>query len=405
MSSAPVPAIPANIKAARLAVSLIFLLNGILFASWVSRLPLIQTTRGLDHNQLGLGLLGLSFGALISMPTTGWLCAKYGSRIICIITGVGYAVMLPFLAGTPDGAPFFLSLFLFGIVHGAIDVGMNLQAVEVEKAYERPIMSSFHALFSGGGLIGSMLGGGFASLEITPFHHFSTVSALLLFMVLFFSFPNLLRQTIAPISSETSPQSFTAAPLRNRLTLQLVLIGMVTFACMLSEGAMADWTAIYMREFTAAPEALAAISYAAFSVTMMIGRLSGDHLILRYGAVKMVRYGGWLATAGMITALVFPYPIVTLLGFAAVGAGLCTVVPITFSAAGRLPGINASFALSTITTIGYTGFLIGPPAIGFLAHGSNLRLALIAVALSCAIVALLAGSLQLPPQRKATHAE
>lgn len=401
MSPAPASAIPANIKAARLAVSLLFLLNGILFASWVSRLPLIQETRGLDHNQLGLGLLGLSFGALISMPTTGWLCSRYDSRIICIITGVGYAVMLPFLAGTPDGAPFFLSLFLFGIVHGAIDVGMNLQAVEVEKVYGRPIMSSFHALFSGGGLIGSMLGGGFASLKITPFHHFITISALLLLMVLFFSFPNLLRQAIAPATS--SADTLASSPSRNRLTLQLALIGLVTFACMLSEGAMADWTAIYMREFSAAPEALAAISYAAFSVTMMIGRLSGDHLILRYGAVRMVRYGGWLATAGMITALVFPYPIITLLGFAAVGAGLCTVVPITFSAAGRIPGINASFALSTITTIGYTGFLIGPPAIGFIAHGSNLRLALITVALSCTIVALLASSLHFPPQRKTDH--
>jgi len=381
-------------RRARLAVSMLFLLNGLLFASWVSRLPLIQSTRGMAHDTLGLGLLGMALGALVAMPAAGLCCASYGSRSVSIMTAVAYCVLLPCLAIAPNGWPFFTCLFMFGVVHGAIDVSMNAQAVEVEAAYGKPIMSSFHALFSGGGLAGSAIGGGFAALGLAPFAHFMFMAAVLLLAAALYSFPNLLRFNKAKANTNTdhpdSTPSTQASNYRRSPSPQLILIGIVTFACMLGEGAMADWSAIYLREAASAPEWLAAISYAAFSVTMMLGRLMGDHLALRHGAVKLVRYGGILSLAGIMMALLFPQPWIALLGFAAIGAGLSTVVPCAFSAAGRVENMHPSFALSTITTIGYFGFLIGPPLIGFIAEATSLRIALGTLIITSALMTLLA---------------
>ncbi len=379
----------ASLTRTRWAVSLLFLLNGVLFSTWVSRLPSVQQARGLSHGELGLGLLGMALGALLAMPLAGRFSARVGSRRVSVVSALGYLVALPWLAWAPDGPAFFLGLFGFGAAHGALDVAMNAQAVAVEERARRPIMSSFHALFSAGGLAGALLGTGFAAFGTRPWAHFSVVAAGLLAMAALASFPYLLA---AEISRPVLPES-AATPTpkkKTKLSGRLVLLGAIAFCSMLGEGAMADWSAIYLREITGASESLAAVSYAAFSVAMMTGRIFGDGLTARCGSVRLVRGGGALAGLGLLLALVSAQPLASLIGFAAVGAGLATIVPQVITAAGRVAAADPGPALATTTTIGYFGFLIGPPLIGFVAEVAGLRLALGVMVAACAALVALA---------------
>ncbi|MEA3207214.1 MAG: hypothetical protein QOE70_271 [Chthoniobacter sp.] len=373
--------------AARLAVSALFFMNGALFASWVSRIPAVQAERGMSHGTLGLALLAIALGALVAMPLAGWSSSRFGSRRITQIAAALYGVALPLLACVANPALFALVLFCFGAAHGALDVAMNAQAVAVEQRYRRPIMSSFHALFSVGGLVGAALGGLVAAAGVAPATHFFGAALLLAASTAIFAFPRLLeageaqaRELLAGL--EDRPKF--AWPPR-----ALLALGAVAFCVMMGEGAMADWSAVFLRQAAGATDAVAAAGYAAFSIAMALGRLSGDRLSTRFGPVMLVRAGGAIAAAGLGSALIFAQPALALLGFAAVGAGFATVVPQVFSAAGSTPGMASGPALATTTTIGYFGFLIGPPAIGFAAELIGLRGALgIVVAMTLLMIAL-----------------
>ena len=373
---------PHPLRTTRLAVAALFFMNGVLFANWVSRIPAVQAERGFSHGALGMALLALGLGALVAMPLAGWSSARFGSDRVCRWTALGYCAALPVLAFVPGPAMFVLGLFCFGAVHGALDVAMNLQAVEIERRYDRPIMSSFHALFSFGGLAGALMGGWVAALGISPRPHFLAVAAILAGSVALFIFPRLFRraETGEPDrSGEAESKAAFAGPSRT-----LVVLGTIAFCVMMGEGAMADWSAIFLRQVTGANESIAAVGYAAFSVAMAIGRLSGDRLSQRFGPVILVRCGGLLAAGGLALVLLTGQPLLALAGFAIVGAGFATVVPQVFSAAGP--------AVAAVTTIGYLGFLIGPPLIGLAAELLGLSGALgLVVAASLLLVALAGG--------------
>ncbi|MDB6152419.1 MAG: transporter [Chthoniobacteraceae bacterium] len=374
----------------RLAVAALFFMNGVLFASWVSRIPAVQTARGLSHGQLGLALLMIAFGALVGMPPAGWLSSRFGSRRVTQVSAAVFFLVLPLLAFKTSAIVFALILFLFGAAHGALDVAMNAQAVAVELRYGRPIMSSFHALFSVGGLAGAAFGAVIANAGIGLLTHFSAVSFLLTAPLALFGCLHLI-DTGRTHSHVARRAGFRWPP------KALVALGAVTFCVMMGEGAMADWSAVFLRRFAGSSDGVAAAGYAAFSIAMAAGRFSGDWLSSLFGPVTLVRAGGLLAAAGLGLVLIVVEPTAALIGFAAVGAGFATVVPQVFSAAGSTAGISPETGLATVTTIGYTGFLIGPPLIGFAAEIIGLRGALGIVIVMTGVMIVLAPSVRRSP--------
>jgi hypothetical protein len=297
-----------------------------------------------------------------------------------------YCAFLPLLAAAPGTLLFFASLILFGAAHGALDVAMNAHAVAVDKRYRLPIMASFHALFSTGGLVGAAAGGGLAAMGLTPLAHFSSFATLFAATALAVS-PHLLKS-----AGETSLQPNPAHGKKSAFgfrTPGLAALGTIAACIMMGEGAIADWGAVYLRNVRLTSESVAATGYAAFSIAMAAGRFCGDGLTTRLGEVRLVQTGGVLAATGLSIALLVPGTAATLLGLAGVGLGFSGIVPIVFSAAGRTPGAEPGVSLATVTTMGYIGFLIGPPLIGFAAEWIGLAGALgLVVATSMLSVAL-----------------
>jgi MFS family permease len=392
LTESPLPTTAARLAAApvmaRRAVATLFLVNGALFATWVSRLPAIESSRGLSHAMLGVYLFVMAFGAMIAMPMAGLLGSRIGSAQVCRVSALIFAGMLPLLALAPNATTFALALFAFGIGHGALDVSMNAQAVAVEKLYRPPIMASFHALFSTGGLIGAALGGGIAALGLTPAVHF-IVMAILLGAVALTTFRALL-----PFEMPSASKKAALFPLPTR---GLLALGVIALCIMVGEGAMADWSAIYLKKIIATSEGIAAVGYAAFSIAMALGRFFGDSLSARFGPVRLLRGSACVAMAGLVLILASPFSPLALLGFACVGIGFAPIIPLVFSAAGHRSGINPGVALASVTTLGYLGFLLGPPIIGFAAGLVGLRVALgllFASTLTAVILAPNVGSAQ-----------
>jgi predicted MFS family arabinose efflux permease len=371
-------------------VAALFFLNGSLFAAWVSRLPAIQLRHGLSNGALGLALLVVALGAVIAMPLAGWLISRTGSAKVCKAATLLYGAALPALVFAPDLPLFALTLLAFGASHGALDVAMNAQAVAVERRYERPIMSSFHAFFSAGGFVGAAIGAVLAAHELRPLIHLSIV-ALASGVGALFIFPHLLGSTEQEPSASVSTNA--AFPWRQR---GLLALGAIALCTMMGEGAMADWTAVYLRNQLRTTESFAAIGYAAFSIAMLAGRFGGNYLTTRIGPLNLVRISGTLSAIGLTSALIVKEPAPALFGFACVGAGFATVVPIVFSAAGRSKGVSPGMAIASVTTLGYLGFLAGPPLIGFLAEVFGLRYALGVIIATSLLTVVLASAVKEP---------
>ena len=362
---------------ARWAVVTAFFINGALMATWVSRIPVMQSKFGLSEGQLGLLLLGLSAGVLIALSMAGGMVARFGSRNVTVVGAIAMCFLLPFVALAPNPILLWMVLFLFGGAMSAMDVAMNEQAVLVERNAKRPLMSSFHASFSIGALAGALIGAVMASISaITPFLHFIIV-AIVFGLAMLLSVPHLLN--VEPEAKEKS--STFSFPQR-----ALWPLGAVAFSCAIAEGAMADWSAVYLSQAVKTTASFAALGYAAFSLTMTIGRLLGDRLSTIWSPSFIVRAGGLIATIGFLAAVITLQPLVVLIGFAAIGIGLANIIPLSFSAAGNHPGVAPGAGIAGVATIGYAGFLAGPPVIGLIAEATSLRIALI-------IITVLVGSL------------
>ncbi len=361
----------------------IFAVNGFALANWFVRIPAIQRDLSLSEGMLGLALLAAAIGALISMPITGALTSRFGSRRVVGATALllSFAVVLPALA--PSLLWLIPAVAVIGASNGALDVSMNSQAVAVEKRYPRQIMSSFHAAFSFGGLAGAVVGGLIASAGVQPLPHFSVV-ALICAVAAAAAYRRLL-----PASADVAEDG---APSFARPTRALLGLGVISFCVLLGEGAMSDWSAVYLNGPLETGPGFAAAGYAVFSLTMAFGRLSGDRLIARFGPARLVRLCGVLAAVGLGVALAVAQPVVALIGFACAGAGFSIVFPTALSAAGRTEGMAPGPALAAVSTAGYTGFLVGPPAIGFVAELLGLGGALYIVVALSATVVLLAGT-------------
>lgn len=375
---------------ARVAVATMFFVNGAVLANWVPRIPTVQQKLGLSAGALGVALLGMAMGAVVAMPAAGWLVARRGSRPVTTVAALVFCAALPLPALAPNLPMLFLALVVMGACNGAMDVAMNAQGIAVERRYRRPVMASFHGLFSVGGLVGSAAGGVVAGLGVNPVPHLAGAALLLGGIAV------VAARGLLPAGADAGGHGAGFA----RPTWPLLGLGVIAFCVLVGEGAMADWTAVYLHHTLATGPGLAAAGYAAFSLAMAAGRLSGDRLAQRLGPVALVAVGGALAAVGLGGALLLGTPLAAIVGFACVGAGFASIVPVVLSAAGRAPGMAPSTAIAAVTTTGYLGFLAGPPLIGFAADLVSLRGALGIVVVLSATVALLAPTIGRPtPQR------
>ncbi len=357
----------------------LFLVNGAAGGSWFARIPAVQAQLELTPGMLGLALLAAPVGAVVTMPAAGGLAARYGSRRVVTAATLATCVVLPLLALAPSLLALVLVLLASGVANGAMDVAMNAEGVAVERLYRRPIMSSLHAAFSVGGMLGAATGGLAAGLAVPPAVHLLAAGVALAILGL-----------VASGSLLPTHVNLTATgPAFARPTSALLGLGAIAFCVMLAEGAMADWSAVYMHRVLETTEGLAALGYASFALTMAVGRVAGDALTHRLGPVTLARIAGSVATLGLGLVVGAQTAALAIPGFALVGAGLSVVAPMAYSAAGRSREMPAGPAIAIVTTLGYLGFLAGPPVIGLVAEILTLRggLALVAV-LSLAIVGL-----------------
>jgi MFS family permease len=370
---------------ARVAVTVVFALNGVLFASIFSRLPAIQERTDIGDGALGLALLCAMLGLLSAQILTGPLISKRGSRPLVIVGAIGYAIGLVPIALAGTWGVLAASLLLVGFSNGLLDVAMNTHGLTVEKQLERPILSTLHAAFSFGALGGAALGGLAAGAGIGVEPHLFTVCAAGMVCVL------VAARFLLPPGADATPDG----PLFAVPTRALVLVGAFAFCVLLTEGAVNDWSAVYIEGDLDASDATAAAGLACFSLTMGIGRLFGDRLNLALGPVRLARGGAGLAAVGIGIALLADGPAVALFGFACAGIGLAGLFPLALRAAaakGETPGPS----VAAVSAGGYLGFMAGPPSIGGIAELAGLRVGLLLLVVLCAVATLLAGAVRVP---------
>lgn len=366
-------------RLARRGVLGLFLINGLVTASLVPHIPLFQSRLELSPGWLGVALLGVAIGAIFSMPLTAHFIERFTSRTVVSVATPFYCLALIGPIVAPSFPWLFMTLVLFGFGNGSMDVAMNAQAVDIEKRYGRPIMSSFHGFFSLGGLIGAGGGGLLLELGVLPWMHATGLAIVLLLA----GIPAL--QVALRGEGEASGPNFV---LPRGALLGVGLLALFTLFC---EGAMNDWSAVYLRDAFALGPGFAAMGYASFSLTMTIARLSGDRVVSRLGRISAARLSATLAAIGMTLTLLAPSFWLALVGFGIVGLGLANMIPILFSAAGNSRTMRRGPAIAAVATLGYAGLLSGPPLIGFVAELTSLTTALAMLIVAMVAVVLFAG--------------
>ncbi|MGA8635376.1 MAG: MFS transporter [Candidatus Dormiibacterota bacterium] len=371
-------------RSARAAVLTMFFVNGAALATWVPLIPAVQQKLGLSASELGIALLGVAVGAVVSTPSTGWLVGRAGGRRVVTLAAILGCVILPLLPVVPALPLLTLTLVVFGAALATMDVAMNIQGAAVEGLYQRPLMSTFHAFYSIGGFAGALVSGGLAAVGVAPFDRALWPAVLLGAAAI------VAHQWLPSAEPHTASRQTRVRVRITRQTWPLAALGLMAFCSLLAEGASGDWSALYLHKSLGADAAFAATAFAAFSVAMAVGRLSGDWLTSRLGAGLLLRVGGALAAAGLTATLLLGRPALAIAGFGLVGLGLANVVPAVFSAAGRSSSLAPRVAIAAVASAGYAGLLAGPPLIGFIAQAFTLTRALTAVVVCCGLIALLA---------------
>jgi MFS family permease len=361
----------------RAAVTAVFFLNGAAFSSWYARLATIQDELGLGSGLIGLALLGAPIGLLLVQPAIGGVIARRGSRPLLLLAPlISLTVVLPALA--VDFATLLLAAVIVGAANGTLDIAMNAHGVAVERVTRTRLFTSLHAAFSFGALAGAAGAGAIASIGFDPLPHLVAVAILVA----------TITAALRPAFLRDEGAADAAAPRFARPTRRLAGLGAIAFCALLAEGAVFDWSSIYLDKETGAAPGLAPLGLATFSITMGIGRLAGDRLVTRLGANHVASGGLAIAGAGLTIVLVTGTPAGGLAGFAVMGLGLANAFPLALLAAEGERSGPIGPALAAVSTVGYTGFLIGPPVIGLVAEGVGLRGALVVVVGLCAVASV-----------------
>ena len=355
---------PINKLQVRIAVSVFFFCQGLAFANWASRIPDIKTSLHLSEAGLGSILFALPVGQLITMPISGRLVTRFGSKYVLRVAVVGYVFSLTNIGLVEKPWQLALALCAFGIFGNLCNISVNTQAVHAEALYNRPIMASFHGVWSTAGFTGALIGSLMMKLDIKPYYHFWIIALFAITMMLIFNRFLLLTPT------SKSASSFTKIKMPHG---SLMLLGVIAFCCMSAEGCMFDWSGVYFKQVVKAEGSLVSLGYASFMIMMATGRFTGDRLALKFGRKRMVQISGVLIFIGMMIAVIFPTIIMATIGFLIIGFGVSSIIPLMFSTAGKIKEVASGIAIATVSGIGFFGFLMGPPLIGYIAQLAGLQ--------------------------------
>lgn len=400
--TALVPSVLPDLRTARRAVTVAFLVHGLAAAAWVARIPQIKEHLGLSAGTLGLALLGSPVGVVLATRVAGRTVARWGSRGTVLVSGTAAALAPVALGLAVDLPTLVCALVLLGASLGLMDVAMNAQGVAIERGYGRPILSGLHGVYSIGTLVAAVVGSAAAHAHVPVGVHLSVLGVLFAVLLLTGarglldrSNPHLDEEPAtalsSPLADGPAPAKSEARPAKGTGFL-LALLGVIGLCSFVGEGAMADWSAVYLKESQGTGAGFAGLGYAGCAVAMTAGRLAGDRIVGRFGAVRVLRAGSLVACAGLGGGLAAGEPWAAVTGFTLFGIGVAVVAPVTFSAAGNLPGIPAAHGIARVTAVGYLGLLGGPPVIGFVAQAVGLPWALAVPAVLAGMIVLLAGA-------------
>lgn len=370
---------PGNAAPARRATNALFLVCGTATSSWAPIVPFAKTRLGVDEGTLGLILLAFGGGSIVTMPLAGAAIHRWGSRRVAISAALAGCSVLPLLTIATTPALLSLSLFAFGGALGALDVAMNAQAIAIQSALGRSIMSGFHARFSVGGLVGAAVLSALLRADVALPVAVLGIAGTLAVVTL------ACRARLLLDHGAAAGATLTLVPSR-----RVVALGALCFISFLAEGAVLDWSAVFLRDLRHVEVSIAGIGYAIFSVAMVTGRLTGDPLTHRFGAERMLAVGAAVAAGGFLIVAGVPGVPAALVGFVLIGFGAANIVPVLFSASGNVPGVPPSVALAGVTTIAYAGLLLGPALIGFVADWTSLPAAFVMVAAMLAVITVTA---------------
>ena len=337
---------------------------GLCFATWASRIPDIKTTLQLSEGDLGTILFALPLGQLVIMPFSGKLVSHFGSHRMLVFSLLFYVFSLTNLGLATNAWQLSAGLFVFGIFGNLSNIAVNTQGVYTEVLFKKTIMSAFHGMWSFAGFMGALVGLAMLAFKLTPYIHFVIVGGIVFLMMAFnFKFLIKAKETIKVKKKKIFSKPDSA----------LLWLGIIGFCSMASEGVMFDWSGVYFKDVVKAPGPLVILGYTSFMIMMAGGRFLGDTLIRKFGRKKVLKISGIMISTGLFTAVFFPYIIPATLAFMLVGLGVSTIVPTVYSLAGKNPNVSPSIALTTVSSVSFLGFLMGPPIIGYIAELSNLR--------------------------------
>ena len=360
----------------RLAVSAFYFTQGLVFASWASRIPDIKTALGLNDAHLGSVLFANPLGQLFAMGISGYLVGRFGSRKTLTAAAFLYPLTLIALGTISTVWQLTAALGCFGITANLYNIAVNTQGVGVERLYGRSIMATFHGLWSLAGFVGGLFSTWMVGADVSPLVNFCLIFGFSILVLL------AMRGWMLPRDPKPGRKE---SPGRPRSFFKpdryIVLLGVLAFVCMSCEGTMYDWSAVYFQSVIAPPKELIRLGYIACMGTMTLGRFLGDRIITRFGTITVIRISGILIASGLMTAVLLPFLIPATAGFLLVGFGISSIVPICYSLAGKSKTMRPGMALAAVSTIGFLGFLLGPPVIGFVSQALSLRWALAVVAL------------------------
>lgn len=361
----------------RLAISVYFFFSGLVFSSWVSRIPHIKDEFGFNEAELGGILFMLPLGSLAALPISGWLVQKFSSRVIGLLSILLYTVLLYGIAAAEQVFQLSVTLFLFGVVGNFCNIALNAQGLSIQDRIKKPILSSLHAMWSLGAFVAAAISGWSMKMGYSTDLHFLLVAVLASFVALVLVY--LFVDDV--VGNDGREQKIFVLPNRS-----LLLLGVICFCVAMTEGAMADWSSLYFRQVANEMHNVSTAGYTAFAFCMATGRFVGDFFIHRFGHSRVLKFNGGLIFTGIVLALTVSVPTVVILGFALVGFGVSSGIPIVYMLSAKNKTMAPAAALAAVSSLGFTGFLIGPPIIGFIAQLTGLRYALTIVALMGLIV-------------------
>jgi predicted MFS family arabinose efflux permease len=372
------PATPGAVARASAALRTQFFVLGVLFATWGVHVPTVKGLYGLGEQALAIAMLASGVGALSALAQAGRVVGRHGPRAVSAVMGVLCCASIACLLAWPVYGALLAVMLVFGISGSLLDVAINTEASEIERLAAQPLMSGFHGMFSLGGMAGATLGSAAPALGLTPQGHLLLATGIGAVAVLIASRAML---PVPPHAGEAKqPLSLPRGP--------LLLLGTLASMGLIAEGAMYDWSVLFMKQERASAPSTAALAYASVSGAMAVGRVGGDWVRARVAAPQLMRFSGVLAAVGMALALAVPSPAVALIGFAGVGLGLSNVVPVLFSAASQVPGVPPAHGIAAVSGVGYLGMMAGPPLIGLIAEHSSLGTGLVVVVVFAVFMAL-----------------